>query len=82
MVRAKFKVQSISRAQGWGQHKEVQTIKLAPVTGGSPENDAFYAATPGGQIELSTVRAEAAGEFDLGREFYIDFVPVDQGPAG
>lgn len=72
-VRAKFKVQSIKRSSGWGGNKEVQTIELVPVTGGSDENTRFYAATPGGKIELSVVRAEVGNRFDIGDEFYVDF---------
>lgn len=72
-VRAKFKVISITRQAGWGGAKEVQTIKLQPVVGDSPENRAFYAATPGGQIELACANAEAVKAFDIGGEFYVDF---------
>lgn len=77
MVRAKFKVDSIERAK-WHPDKEVQTIKLSPVYSNDPEseNAKFYAATPGGQILLGTVNAEAAKEFDLGKEFYVDFTAV------
>lgn len=77
-VRAKFKVQSITRQQHWDASKgEIQTIKLAPVTSGSAENASFYAATPTGSIELATVNGEAAAQFTLGGEFYIDFTPVE-----
>jgi hypothetical protein len=76
-VRAKFKVQRIERSKGWGNIAEVQTIVLMPVTGDSEENKKFYAATPGGEIKLSTVNAEAAKAFDLDGEFYVDFTPVN-----
>lgn len=76
-VRAKFKVNSITRQAGWNGCKEVHTIKLSPVTGGSDENRRFYAATPGGQIELSVVTEEVGREFDIGAEFYVDFTPAD-----
>ena len=88
MVRAKFKVQEVTRSRGghnvrgadgmtrW-EDCEVQRIKLSPVTSGSPENEAFYSCTPGGSIELSTVVASAAAEFDIGKEFYVDFTPAD-----
>lgn len=75
-VRAKFKVQSITRQAGWNGNKEVHTVKLSPVTGGSDENQKFYAATPGGQIELSVVTAEVGRQFDIGAEFYVDFTPA------
>lgn len=76
MVRAKFKVCSITRQQGWNGHKEVQTIKLQPVGGGSEENQKFYAATPGGSIELTVVREDVGKQFDIGQEFYVDFTPA------
>ncbi len=72
-VRAKFKVNSITRQGGWNGNKEVQTISLVPVTNGSEENAKFYAATPGGKIELSVVNQEVGSQFDIGDEFYIDF---------
>lgn len=76
-VRAKFKVDSIARSKGWGDIKEVQTIHLTPVMSGSEENEAFYAATPAGEINLGIVNADAAKQFDLGAEFYVDFTPAD-----
>lgn len=55
---------------------EMQTVKLSPVYGnGDPEheNTKFWEASPSGSIELGTVNAVAAAEFDIGAEFYIDF---------
>ena len=74
-VRAKFKVQSVTESEGG-----LKTANLAPVTGGSPENDKFFKWTPGGQIQLGTMNAEAAAQFVPGRQFYIDFTPADQAP--
>lgn len=76
-VRAKFKVASITRREHWDKSKgEIQSIELAPVTSGSPENTSFYAATPSGSIKLDTVNGDAAAQFMLGGEFYVDFTPV------
>jgi hypothetical protein len=76
-VRAKFKVTSITRREHWDKSKgEIQSVELMPVTGGSPENAAFYAATPGGTIKLDTINAEAGNQFGLGQEFYVDFTPA------
>jgi hypothetical protein len=76
-VRAKFVVNSIERKQHWDRSKgETQTIKLTPVTSGSEENNAFYAATPSGTIELTTLNEEAGKQFELGKEYYIDFTPA------
>lgn len=75
-VRAKFKVQSITRQAGWSGSGELQTIKLHPVTSGSDENKAFYAATPAGSIDLSVVPKEVGDQFNIGQEFYVDFTPA------
>lgn len=72
-IRAKFKVQSITRIAGWGGPKEFHTIKLQPVVGGSPENKEFFANTPSGSIELAVVVASVGEQFDIGKDYYVDF---------
>jgi len=76
MVRAKFKCASISPAS-W--HDGADEIELYPVVGGSDnaENDAFYAATPGGKIILGTVNKAASDQFEVGKEYYVDFSPAN-----
>jgi hypothetical protein len=77
-VRAKFKVDSITRTKHWDKSKgEIQTIKLSPVSSGSQENTSFYAATPSGQISLDTLNEEAGRQFELGVEYYIDFTKAE-----
>lgn len=77
-VRAKFVVQSVTRTQHWDKAKgEVQPIKLTPVTSGSDESKAFYAATPGGSVDLQTLNPQAASYFELGKEYYLDFTKAE-----
>lgn len=81
-VRAKFKVQSITRTisnqyrDGKSSMVEMQTIKLYPVSGGSEENKEFWASTPSGSIDLGCVNLAAAEQFVLDGEYYIDFIPA------
>lgn len=80
-VRAKFKVTKVERVD-WGEkYGELAVIELFPVGGAaggeSEENKAFYAATPGGFINLGVVNAAAAEQFELGTEYYIDFTRAD-----
>ena len=77
-VRAKFKVDRISKTKHWDKLKgDLAIIDLSPVTSGSPENEAFYAATPSGKIELSTIVDAASSQFELGKFYYVDFSPAD-----
>ena len=78
-VRSKFKVSSIKREKHWDERvkSEIQTIELHPVTGGSPENQAFFDSTPSGSIHLGTVNEESGKTFELGAEYYIDFTKAE-----
>lgn len=70
-VRCKFKVTNVSAAP----NGEAQ-IALQPVYSGSTENEQFFRYTPGGWISIGTVNAEAAKQFEVGKEFYVDFTPA------
>lgn len=51
---------------------EVGGVKLAPIMGSDDaENKAFYQATPGGQIDFSTINEEALKQFEIGADYYI-----------
>lgn len=77
-VRAKFTVNSVTRRKNWDKTKpDLFDVKLSPVTGGSEENKAFYASSPGGSIELSTINEAAANALPLGGEVYVDFTLAD-----
>jgi hypothetical protein len=62
------------------QRKEPERERLNlvfwPMTSASPENDAFYKYTPAGKQELSTINAEAAAGFEVGKAYYLDFTPA------
>jgi hypothetical protein len=77
MTRAKFVVSSITQSAGWGKNPHIYTVRLSPVAGGSHENEAFYAATPTGSIELGLVSQAVGKEFAIGQSFYVDFSPSD-----
>lgn len=71
MVRAKFHCSEITKQQnsdGYG-------IKLTPVYSDNPqhENKAFWDATPCGEISMFITNPAAAGAFELGAEYYVDF---------
>lgn len=79
-VRAKFKVESYSTRlyQRSSGTDELRTINLTPVgSDNSPENKEFWMWTPVGKIELGTINPGAWAQFELGKEFYVDFTPAD-----
>jgi hypothetical protein len=88
-VRAKFRCES---------KKDMQTtiekdgkwipgictaVHMYPVTGGSEENSIFGKATPSGQVDLTIFIPEAAAQFQVGKEYYVDFTeaPENTPPA-
>lgn len=76
-VRAKFKVESVTTRANWQRDKgHIGTVRLVPVMDGSEENKRFYDATPSGAIELGTINQDALKQFEIGREFYVDFTPA------
>lgn len=91
MVRAKFKLNSYTTEMGtkypknaaggvdWsakGEPVEKRTLNFTPVSSGSPENTPFWDATPSGSLQLGVVNQEAWKEFELGKEYYLDFTPA------
>lgn len=53
------------------------TVNLSPVIIGSEENKDFYKWTPSGRIELGTLNPKAAEQFEIGKEYYVEFTPAD-----
>ena len=76
-VRAKFKVQEITE-HAYG-NKTMKTIKLQPVYSqveGS-ENKTFWDASPNGENRLGTINMDAAAQYELNGEYYIDFTRAE-----
>lgn len=67
-VRAKFKVSQITEHENG-----LKTVQLQAVVGGSPENEKFFKWTPSASISLGTLNPEAAAQFAVGKQFYVDF---------
>lgn len=73
-TRAKFRCVGVTKREHWDKSKGfLFAASLQPTTGGSPENDAFFASTPSGSIEISTVRED---HFQVGQDYYVDFTLV------
>lgn len=83
-VRAKFRVTSITEHDGYNGDKVLmKTIKMNPVYGqGDPnhENTKFWKSSPSGSLELGCANGAAAAQFEVGKEYYVDFTPADSAP--
>lgn len=72
-VRCKFRVTSKTQYDS-GTHN----VTLLPAYANSPENKAFFEATPSGSIELNTVRQGVIEAFEIGQEYYVDFTKAGE----
>jgi hypothetical protein len=78
-VRAKFYVVSLTKQKMWNGADGIGTVvKLNPVMDGSAENREFYKYSPSGSIELGTVNESAAVQFEISKEYYVDFTPAEK----
>ena len=88
MVRAKFKVVNININMGqkdigtpeksnWVSC-EGRTIRLSPVQASdkNPENKIFGIASPSGEISIYILNKEAFQQFEIDKEYYVDFTPA------
>lgn len=75
-VRCKFVCQRITQFHGWsGSGQQVlYGAEFSPVTTGTEEDKAFWAATPGGKLELHTIKAMP---FEVGKAYYLEITPAE-----
>ena len=73
-VRAKFRLNSYSTSMQGG--KEMRTLNFTPVSSGSEENKKFWEWTPSGSLQLGTVNPTAWEQFQLEKDYYLDFTPA------
>lgn len=60
----------------WTQCKALK-FKFQIVSGGSPENDHFYAVSGGSNLEMVTVNEAVFNCFKVGGEYYADLTPAE-----
>ena len=51
-------------------------LTFSPVYSGSHENEQFFKWTPGGTIQFNVMNLSAVSNFELGKEYYVDFSPT------
>lgn len=65
------------RAKFTCERNDNGVVTMRPVYQGSEENKTFWSYTPGGQITLSITNPEAIKQFEVGKEYYVDFTPAE-----
>lgn len=58
---------------GYSEEYITSKVVLIPVTGNSEENQNFFQATPTGKLEMNMVNQSAAEQFEVGKEYFVDF---------
>lgn len=88
-VRAKFVVAEITQNRPWQFGGDGKTpkfiptnVKLEPVykrgeDGKNAENEAFGDATPSGSLQMLIQNDQAASQFEVGKEYYLDITPAE-----
>jgi hypothetical protein len=74
-VRAKFVCAEKSET-GLQPCQKTTKLVFSPVVGTTEENKTFWKWTPSGKIEMNVLNPEAANQFEVGKEYYVDFTPV------
>ena len=52
------------------------TIGFYAVYSGSEENDKYFKATPSAQFYVQTVNEQAASNFEIGKNYFVDLTPA------
>lgn len=69
-TRAKFTCNEVAKRKGWSGNEFVYAAKFSVVCSDNDENKSFFASTPSGSIEISTIRSD---HFEVGKQYYVDF---------
>lgn len=73
-TRAKFRCNTVKR---WSNNADGQRVYefTAVYDDGTPENQRYAKYTPSGRLEITV--DNPAVEFELGKDYYLDFTPVE-----
>jgi hypothetical protein len=77
-VRCKFVCVSVTKTRHYDRSKRDQFLYEADfsivASEGSPENAAFFDATPSGHLKVGTHKED---HFQVGQEYYVDLTPAE-----
>lgn len=73
-IKGKFHCNTAGeRVDQWNPDWKPEHVELSVVTGQTPEDQAFYASSPGGEIKLMIANPGAKGFFKPGKKYYATF---------
>ena len=75
-VRAKFTCQEIRHMFTQSPDAVCAEIRLTAVYGEGNENASWSKWTPSGEIKMTITNPAAIDKFELGRSYFVDFIPV------
>lgn len=74
-VRAKFLLSEVTNTAYNPAAKRLKFTAQYDVS--IPEDQRFQKATPWGEFEMQVDNPAAVAQFELGKQYYIDFTPAD-----
>ena len=79
MLRAKFRLESITYVKDLAGETVLEQVKLSAVHSDDPEseNAQWSRYTPNGHLEMDINNPAAFGHLSNGHEFYVDLIPVE-----
>ena len=79
MMRAKFYVESVTATGDKTGITQEHTV-LKAVYGNGEANKNWSRFTPNGSLSITITNPECFGKFVPGKEYFIDFTPVEPAP--
>lgn len=83
-VRARLRLTSVTDTN-WGGSLTQKKLRFDAIYDtATPEGQRFQKATPSGHCELQIDNPQAIAQFEIGKDYYVDFnpVPVPETEAG
>ena len=77
VVRTKFRCTGISHIFTGAADQSAATVVLVPVWEQDGVNRKWSKATPSGKHEMLITEPGCVEQFELGRDYYLDFTPAD-----
>lgn len=73
-VRGKFKLIESTQVE---YNPDVRKLKFQAVCNdGTEENEKFHKYTPNGEVSMTVDNPAASEQFELGKQYYVDFTPA------